>query len=399
MTDIESSFSRLPHVGTWTGISAEAANERIGKLGKYLTEHAAARQAAGKKMNNTADEIDGVKQLLQHVLDEAKNGKFSVDMQTGKITPQSEKYDANTKAYLEDTIKRVMDAGDACNADLVHAVNLMDGSESPDALPGTLGQVLTTLGTNDTYQRDNQIKAFQDAFGRTPVSAADWQDAAMLDPHTYDPKYQGVESKVVAAKIDPQPGKGTVLMNAFIPGQRVWNFGHDLGDNRGFNRNAAPDQSRGNVLVDFENGVVIARQNPSVSQEFHDVAVGTPDVMVNQTKDGGVNIRWQMADGFLPGGTLTGAISQHNVAGNLNILPTPDGIKYGGVVGNFPAYEIYASNEPKPLLQYMPSMGYNEAGPLFQLPLDHTVGELHDVHSPGIPLGSPSNMPRAGYGS
>jgi hypothetical protein len=38
-------------------------------------------------------------------------------------------------------------------------------------------------------RRKNQIDAFKQVFGREPVSAADWDTAAALDPHSYDPKY------------------------------------------------------------------------------------------------------------------------------------------------------------------------------------------------------------------
>lgn len=198
-------------------------------------------------------------------------------------------------------------------------------------------------------------------------------------------------------------------MNAFIPGQRVWNFGHDRGDNRGFDANSLPEHSRGNILVDYDNGLVVARDNPSVSAESGNVAVHAPEVSVAQAKDGTVNIRYDMADGFIPGGVATGAVSLHNVAGDISIKPTDTGVQLGGHVTDFPALEIYHGTEP--LYHYMPRMGYDEAGPLVQLMTQHEVGnpglleqfQMHKliphgemlVRVPSVDLAPVSNMPIA----
>jgi hypothetical protein len=261
----------------------------------------------------------------------------------------------------------------------------------------------------EVERRRNQGEAFEQAFGREPVSAHDWATAAMLDPHSYDPKNQGVPPEIVAARITPEPGKGVVKVNAFIPNNRVWNFGHDLGDNRGFDSKASPENSRASAIVDYDNGIVVVRQNPSVSQESGAVAVAKPSVSVAQSSDGTVDLSYEMSDGFIPGGPTVGGLMLHNVAGELAIKPADDGFSLGGHVTDFPALEIYQNG--KPLLQYMPAMGYDEAGPLVQLMTQHGVGDLElldqfrthkliphgemTVHVPVVDLGPVSDMPTA----
>ncbi|OTR12588.1 hypothetical protein B9M83_01355 [Mycobacteroides abscessus] len=213
----------------------------------------------------------------------------------------------------------------------------------------------------------------------------------MLDAHNYDPKYKGVESDIKVAKIEPQPGKGVVQVNAFIPGQRVWNFGHDKGDNRGFNPNALPEQARGNLLIDYENGLVVARDNPSVSVESGNVAVHKPDVSVVQGPGGAVNVKWDMADGFLPGGADMGKLSMHSVAGEMVVKPGDNGgYQIGGHMSDFPAYEVYGNGQA--IYQYMPSYGYDEQGPLVQLMGDHEFGNpalLDQFHVDGFKIFPP----------
>lgn len=60
----------------------------------------------------------------------------------------------------------------------------------------------------DGDRRQNEIDAFKQVFGREPTSAADWETAAALDPHSYDPKYKGVGPQIKVVKIRPVPGQG-----------------------------------------------------------------------------------------------------------------------------------------------------------------------------------------------
>ncbi|SIH59244.1 hypothetical protein [Mycobacteroides abscessus] len=390
LSDIKNSFPNLPHVGNWTGVAATTADTELGVFGKLIGTHSEGRQAAAAKMREAADEFEAAKAKLSKIENEAQ-GKFSIDYATGAVKPLSDKPEAAQQAAeLTGAIKRAVADGDAADATLTHAVNLADGDEKPSSLPMSMTGILGELDRIKS-PRENQEFAFREVFKRAPTTPADWQTAAMLDAHNYDPKYKGVMSEVTAAKIDPQPGKGVVQVNAFIPGQRVWNFGHDKGDNRGFNPNALPEQARGNLLIDYENGLVVARDNPSVSVESGNVAVHKPDVSVVQGPGGAVNVKWDMADGFLPGGADMGKLSMHSVAGEMVVKPGDNGgYQIGGHMSDFPAYEVYGNGQA--IYQYMPSYGYDEQGPLVQLMGDHEFGNpalLDQFHVDGFKIFPP----------
>lgn len=389
LKNIKDSFPNLPHVGNWEGVSADVANDDIGVFGRLIGVHADGRQAASKKMRQAADEFEAAKAKLGKVENEAQ-GKFSIDYATGAVTPKSDKPGAKDQAAdLAAGIRQAVAEGDAADATLTHAVNLADGDEKPESLPMSMTGILGELDRVKS-PRENQEFAFREVFNRAPTTPADWQTAAMLDAHNYDPKYKGVMSEVTAAKIDPQPGKGVVQVNAFIPGQRVWNFGHDKGDNRSFNANALPEQARGNLLIDYENGLVVARDNPSVSVESGNVAVHKPDVSVVQGPGGAVNIKWDMADGFVPGGADMGKLTMHSVAGEMVVKPVENGFQIGGHMSDFPAYEVYGNGQA--IYQYMPSWGYDERGPLVQLMGDHEFGNpglLDQFHVDGFKIFPP----------
>jgi hypothetical protein len=124
---------------------------------------------------------------------------------------------------------------------------------------------------SEVDRRQNQIDAFRQVYGRDPVTQNDWKMAAILDPYSYNEKNAGVPANIVVARIKPVPGQGVVRANLFIPQEEVWYpdipggvSGHNFGDNRGFDPNAGPDDTRVAIHVDYENGVIVTRQNPSV---------------------------------------------------------------------------------------------------------------------------------------
>lgn len=392
LRDIKNSFPNLPHVGAWDGVSADAANDDLGVFGKLIGVHADGRQAASKIMGQAADEFEAAKAKLSKVENEAQ-GQFSIDYTTGAVTPKSDKPGAKDQAAdLAAGIKKAVAEGDAADATLTHAVNLADGTENPPSLPMSMTGILGVLDANKDRvlsQAENQELAFREVFKRAPTTPADWHTAAMLDTHNYDPKYKGVDSDIRVAKIEPHPGKGQVQINAFIPGEKVWNFGHDRGDNRGFNKNASPEHSRVSMLVDYDNGVVIHRQNPSVT-DTGEVAAGVPNVYVNELKDGTINLRYNSADGFMPGGLPVAEITAHEVRGNIVIQPGESGFRVGGTISGFPATEIYHGQDV--IAQYMPSLGYNEWGPTKQLPSTAYIGDQSLL----TPFQSPTTAPGHG---
>ncbi|MEC4842612.1 hypothetical protein R2360_25340 [Mycobacteroides chelonae] len=383
----------------WEGKTAEAVQDRGADDRKAIHNMGDALTKLGTDTVNTVTEsvMPALKDVRQLIENTEKLGGFTVndDLSVTYEPPEgtSEERAEQCRDACARFSQQIRDAADKWWAAEQHAselinraVNALSGNFNPLAqgLPmvGGMTQVLGLLGRVLSPQ-ENQENAFRNVFGRAPRTPADWKTAAMLDPHNYDPKYKGVESDIKVAKIQPQPGLGQVQINAFIPGKEVWNFGKDRGDNRGFDKNASPEHSRVSMMIDYDNGVVIHRQNPSVNAETGAVAVGTnPDVSVKQ-KGSALNIQYESADGFLPGGLASGQASFHTVKGDIALVPTDSGLQIGGKVTNFPALEIYQGD--RALVQYMPSLGYNQAGPLLQLPMSHAEGNASLVDQFHVP--------------
>ncbi|MCV7194937.1 hypothetical protein [Mycobacterium angelicum] len=241
----------------------------------------------------------------------------------------------------------------------------------------------------DDQRRRNQIEAFKKVFGREPVSVSDWDTAAALDPHSYDPKNLGAPPNIVVGRIKPVPGQGVVRTNMFIPGRDVWDpklgwppYDNNLGDNRGFSPTVDPEGSRVSVLVDYENGIIVARQNPSVNADTGQVRVGTPSISATQQSNGSVLINYNAADPFSPGGEGPAKAIPISVNGTLAIAPSPSGPHVGGNITTFPAMEIYSDRPGAmgvPLLQSWPSFTDDASGPLVGLPFHKTVGDYSIV--------------------
>jgi hypothetical protein len=166
--------------------------------------------------------------------------------------------------------------------------------------------------------------------------------AATLDPHSYLPGTKGAPPNIIVGKIDKVPGAGMVQTNAFIdtataPAGVLTN----AGDNRDFNPAAMPDRSRVTFLIDYENGVVVARQNPSIKHDDGSAKTGSPDISVGQESNGTVHIKFNAADPFtrvLGENTKAVGIS---VDGDLFFQPTPDGgVKVGGNTSAYPCWEV-----------------------------------------------------------
>ncbi|KWX67243.1 EspA/EspE family type VII secretion system effector [Mycobacterium sp. NAZ190054] len=269
-------------------------------------------------------------------------------------------------------------------------------------------------GGDESERTKNQIDAFREVFGRAPVSDADWLTASALDPNSYDPKNQGVDANIVVGRIEPVPGQGVVRTNLFIPSEDVWAptvgvppYDNNLGDNRGFSPTAGPEASRVAIYTDFENGIIVARQNPSINADTGQVRTGTPSIGAVQTSDGGVLIRYNAADPFSPGGEGLAKASGISVNGTLGIVPSDTGPRVGGDdVTTFPALEIYSDRGgmTTTVLQEWPTLTSDASGPMVGLPFDKDIGDPSVVPSfnsvvpqmvpPTIPdVGEPAPIP------
>jgi hypothetical protein len=255
----------------------------------------------------------------------------------------------------------------------------------------------------DASQEKNQRDAFRQVYGRDPVSANDWRMAEGLDSHTYDPRYQRLESNVVVGRFTPVPGGGVVRQNMYIPGAEVQNFElnergnpHMVGDNRGPSPFAPAEASRVSLFVDMEHGVIVARQNPTMSTDGKDAAAGNPIVNVLQGDNGALMIGYQAADPFEPGIAKPFV----NVNGTMNIVPTGGGnIAVGGDITPYPSTEAYQFKPDGTVAQlFNQQVTTNQLGPL-TLPLGHnhvgaSLPDLPRPWTPQMPDGLPPSAPR-----
>lgn len=235
-------------------------------------------------------------------------------------------------------------------------------------------------------RRLNQIDAFREVFGRDPVSASDWTTAAALDAHTYDPKFQGVESEVRVARIDPVPGQGVVRASQWIeqPWVKSGRTARDAGNDRGPNSRFDPEDTKVTTYIDYDNGIVVLRQNPSVELNSDgspgQVKVGAPQGSVTQAADGSVRIKYDAGNPFAPGALtdVHGPLGDHrlSVNGDLVFTPGQGGVHVDGTRTDYPSLEVYQdlpSGSTRTVL-IDPAQSGSSIGPVVNLPFHHDVG-------------------------
>jgi hydrolase family protein len=268
-----------------------------------------------------------------------------------------------------------------------------------------LQKSLTTLRTDDGYdpesiqaldapespaepdRQQNQLDAFTQIFGRAPTSAADWDTAAALDPHSYDPKYDGIGPEIRVVKIRPLPGQGVVRISQWIEQRDVTNFPpykRDFGNNRAADPHFNPENTKVTTYIDYENGIVVMRQNPSV--ELNDngepgrVKVGVPQGSVTQTSDGAVRIKYNAGNPLAPwfGTNPPWPLENHRetVNGDLVFTPQAGGVRVDGTHTNYPSMEVYQDlpNGTTHTVLIDPARSGSSLGPAENLWRHHDVG-------------------------
>jgi hypothetical protein len=299
--------------------------------------------------------------------------------------PAEQAEDEHNLQIVHDAILDLLRRADSVDQHLAAAV----ANAKSDIAEGASAEAPLAL---DPVQRRNEIGAFRGIFGRDPVSESDWATAAALDPHSYNPKNKGVDANIFVVRIKPVPGQGVVRTNLFIPSKDVWApaldlpfihhgrvlpYDNNLGDNRGFDPSVVPEDARVAIYTDFDNGIIVARQNPSVNADTRQARPGTPDVSAVQQSNGAVLLRYNAADPFSPGGEGPAKAIPFSVNGTLAISPSADGPRVGGTVNSFPALEIYGDRggTTTTLLQSWPSLTDDASGPSVGLMPHKDVGD------------------------
>jgi hypothetical protein len=233
-------------------------------------------------------------------------------------------------------------------------------------------------------RRHNQEEAFKQAFGRAPTSAVDWETAAALDPHSYDPRYKGVPPEVRVVRINPVPGQGEVRVSQWIEQRDVLSAPgtRDMGDNRTASPNFDPENARVTTYVDYENGIVVMRQNPSIQLGPDggpgQVKVGVPQGTVTQTSDGSVRIKYDAGNPFAPGPSRhpPEPFNPWTVNGDLVFTPGSQGVHVDGTRTDYPSMEVYQDlpNGSTHTVLIDPAVSGRSWGPFVNLEGHHDVG-------------------------
>lgn len=385
----------------WEGDAHDAAVQANGKIRSDLIQHADACDAVGRAAATAEAQVRAIKTDWAKVQRMADRWGISIHIDTGELS-YMDPGNAEDRAamerradIIEAEIRALMARANAADDDLASAIRGAAGLETPDQIYDKLDDGAPPQESHhgeaepEANRTHNQMKAFEQMFGRAPLSSADWTTAAALDPHSYNGKNAGVAPNIVVGKIDKVPGQGAVRTNFFIPGDDVYSpaakppfYSSNLGDNRGFDPSAGPENSRVAVVVDYENGIIVTRQNPSVNATTGEVQAGVPEISATQQSNGAVLIKYNTADPFALGGEDLSKGIPISVNGTLALEPTADGPRIGGEVTTFPALEIYGQRpglDTQTLLQSWPSFSDDEWGPLNGLPFHKTVGDYSVV--------------------
>ncbi|ADG96582.1 conserved hypothetical protein [Segniliparus rotundus DSM 44985] len=238
---------------------------------------------------------------------------------------------------------------------------------------------------------------FQHVYGRLPQSDADWKMAAIMDTHSMVGRNHGVPARVDVGRIKAVPGQGIVRVGLYIPATDVFNMPNDLGDARGPKEQFDPRQTRVSLYIDYENGVVAARQNPSVDIQGK-TEVQDPVIDVQQTTDGRVRIHYDATNPLAPFFSHAAGLS---VNGEITLTPTANGVHIDGQVGDYPSMEVYQDRNGTTTTAYAYQATGSEFGPMENLPKSHPVGNgptgSIQEYQPGLQWdgpGIPSNRPQ-----
>jgi hypothetical protein len=411
-----------PGGAAWEGAAADAAQERaFGDLVK-VRGLADTLSGAATIARRGADQLEYLKRQAIEVIEETREAGLTVgeDLSVTDTRNYGGSRVAAVRQFAAAITARAaaLRAADRDIAARISAatteLNTGGFSEAPEdvqAFDAPLAPV------REDERRRNQIEAFRDVFGRDPVSASDWTTAAGLDPHTYDPKFRGTNSDVEVVRIKPVPGQGVVRSSQWIPDREVRSFPpwtHDLGNDRGADAHFDPEDTKVTTIIDYDNGIVIMRQNPSVLENSDgspgEVRIGHPTGTVTQLQDGSVRIRYDSGNPFAPGLTRNPTTMdghQVTVNGDLVFTPGSNGVTVNGTRTDYPSMEVYQdmpNGMTRTVLIDAATAG-GQQGPMTNLPFHHDVGSGGKAFAPfdtggwNTKYDVPAPLPATGFGS
>jgi hypothetical protein len=409
--DAAANVQSIIDISMWEGSAGDAARDAMTRSATKFENSGLEAVTLAAGASQAHQEALRVVTMIDELTEDAHsavNGEpaMRVDLTTnqviapdmGYMTESTAAKTAQKIARLQGEINTALAAGEAVDSDLARVIAYGTAGTPPERDPWPS----EPIGASDSATREqNQRNAFQAMFGRQPTSPPDWRTAAALDPHSYLPLTKGVPPNIVVGKIEKMPGAGVVQTNAFIDTETApAGVLTNAGDNRGFDPAALPDTSRVTFLIDYENGVVVARQNPSIKLDDGSVMTGNPDISVAQESNGNVHIRFNAADPFTPILGENTKVLGVSVDGDLFYQPTADGgIRVGGTTSSYPAWEVNhyePDGAATPVLQEMPLIDH----PLFLAAPGHSVGdtqlpyEFNNVF-PVLPgMGAPAGIPQ-----
>ncbi|MBB3606861.1 hypothetical protein FHT40_006554 [Mycolicibacterium sp. BK556] len=383
--DAADGLATLPAFATWGGESAAAAKQAIGQTRKDLDAHGNEALAVANAARSAADNIERIKSELASLKADAESLGMEIDPVSGTVLSGPKIRDpmeAELKqAQLQPRLNTIVAEANLVDLALANAIN-MAGGKTPIP-PGASAPPVAD-------QRSSQIAAFREVYGSDPATSNDWTMAAALDPNSYDPKYLGAPPEIVAGRFTPQPGRGVVRSNMFIPAEQVQNTFKDgtdvldgrlapmnYGDNRGPSADASVEASRVSLFVDYDHGIVVARQNPTVNVDGQrgGAMADVPSIHVVQSPDGRLTIDYNANDAYeFPPAAAAGM----TVNGRITLAPQADGaVSIGGNTTIYPSMETYQYRDggSPTQLQWSPANSGSEWGPGTSLMRHHWVGD------------------------
>lgn len=385
--DLTESMCNSVHAMTpeWSGTAFDAAARRAGDEYDETRRLTGTLQEVVDIYSGGAGELESMLSFLRAAVTEAEElfvvGDDWVLTRIPGVDEERRARQDELADYLNERIQDAVAGIRAIDRNLAAALESLGGELSaygPKGVPSELQQA----GVATPGRLTAAAVAFESMFGRRPADVVDWRTAMALDTTSYLDKNRGVRAEVVVCRIDPVPGQGLVRMGLYIPTSAVVNFPHnDLGDDRGEDLAFDPERTRVSLYVDYENGVVIARQNPSVGVTG-EVAVGVPEVTVQQLSDGSVRLTYDAVNALPPFGIEEIPESTgHSVNGDIILSPGAAGIGVAARIGDYPSLEIYQDSGSGDTQQiYLdPADSGSKWGPAGNLPFDHVVGDHLDA--------------------